>query len=354
MLSAKQIRSGFIDFFKDKEHIFVPSAPVVPIGDETLLFINAGMNQFKDIFLGLSSPDYVRAVNSQKCIRAGGKHNDLEEVGTDTYHHTFFEMLGNWSFGEYYKKEAIEWAWELLTEVWGLPKENFYATVFKDELGEIPTDEEAVGHWKNQPGMDPEHILYLGRKDNFWEMANTGPCGPNSEIHLDRGPDYGELTYLENGQVDVPEEEDSKFGLVGQMRGYKQRVTTSGNIVFEEENRDDLLIAWMLALLAFNLEMGEFTKYESARIFKHIRDPLHLESKFRSRTSNMQPDKRKRYLGGTTGRTGVKVRKPWRPIVPGSKERVGPKKDAPIGSTQKGLWPTYKRPRPNGPRRTMF
>jgi alanyl-tRNA synthetase len=203
-LSGNNIRQQFIDFFvKEKGHTFVRSSSLVPGDDATLLFANSGMVQFKDVFLGTDEREYVRAVNSQKCMRVAGKHNDLEEVGFDGTHHTFFEMLGNWSFGDYYKKEAIEWAWELLTEVWNLPKESLYVSVFKDELGEIPTDDEAAEYWRQQPGLDPEHILYYGRKDNFWEMAATGPCGPNSEIHIDRGPDFGELTYLENGKPDV-------------------------------------------------------------------------------------------------------------------------------------------------------
>ena len=203
-LTGNQIRKQYIDFFVEKKgHTFVRSSSLVPGGDATLLFTNAGMVQFKDVFLGTDKRDYTRAANSQKCMRVAGKHNDLEDVGADDTHHTFFEMLGNWSFGDYYKKEAIEWAWELLTVVWKLPKERLYVTVFKDELGEIPTDEEAAAFWRQQPGLDPEHIQYLGRKDNFWEMANTGPCGPNSEIHIDLGPDHGEFTYLENGKVDL-------------------------------------------------------------------------------------------------------------------------------------------------------
>ncbi|MBN2046076.1 MAG: alanine--tRNA ligase [Anaerolineales bacterium] len=203
-LTGNQIRKQFIDFFVEKkDHTFVPSSSLVPGGDATLLFTNSGMVQFKDVFLGTDKRDYTRAANSQKCMRVAGKHNDLEDVGMDDTHHTFFEMLGNWSFGDYYKKEAIEWAWELLTEVWGLPKDRLYVTVFRDELGEIPTDEEAAEYWKQQPGLDPEHIFFHGRKDNFWEMANTGPCGPNSEIHYDLGPDHGELTYLENGKLDL-------------------------------------------------------------------------------------------------------------------------------------------------------
>ena len=203
ILSGNLIRKQFIDFFAEKGHTFVPSSSLVPGGDATLLFTNSGMVQFKDVFLGTDNRDYVRAANSQKCMRVAGKHNDLEDVGMDDTHHTFFEMLGNWSFGDYYKKEAIEWAWELLTEVWKIPKESLYVTVFRDELGEIPTDDEAASYWKEQPGLNPQHILYFGRKDNFWEMANTGPCGPNSEIHIDLGPAYGEITYLEDGTPDL-------------------------------------------------------------------------------------------------------------------------------------------------------
>ncbi len=194
-LTGSQIRQQFIDFFKEKAgHTFVQSASLVPGGDATLLFTNAGMVQFKDVFLGTDQRPYTRAVNSQKCLRVAGKHNDLEEVGQDDTHHTFFEMLGNWSFGDYYKKEAIAWAWELLTEVWGLPKEHLFTTVFKDEKGEIPSDEEAAGYWRQQPGFAEGHVFYLGRKDNFWEMADTGPCGPCSEIHIDLHPGTGPVT----------------------------------------------------------------------------------------------------------------------------------------------------------------
>ncbi|MFC1997868.1 alanine--tRNA ligase, partial [Chloroflexota bacterium] len=194
-LTGNGIRNTFINFFKEKAgHTFVPSASLVPGGDATLLFTNAGMVQFKDVFLGTDQRPYNRAVNSQKCLRVAGKHNDLEEVGQDDTHHTFFEMLGNWSFGDYYKKEAITWAWELLTEVWSLPKEHLYATVFKDEKDEIPTDEEAAEYWRQQPGFNPDHVIYLGRKDNFWEMADTGPCGPCSEIHIDLRPNDGPVT----------------------------------------------------------------------------------------------------------------------------------------------------------------
>jgi alanyl-tRNA synthetase len=201
-LTGNQIRQSFIDFFKEKAgHTFIPSASLVPGGDATLLFTNAGMVQFKDVFLGTDLRPYTRVVNSQKCLRVAGKHNDLEEVGQDDTHHTFFEMLGNWSFGDYYKKEAIAWAWELLTEEWGLPKEHLYTTVFKDENGEIPSDEDAANYWRQQPGFITDHVFYMGRKDNLWEMADTGPCGPCSEIHIDMNPGQGPVT-LEDFESD--------------------------------------------------------------------------------------------------------------------------------------------------------
>jgi alanyl-tRNA synthetase len=188
--SAKQIRCDFIDFFKSKGHEFVPSSPIVPIDDDTLLFANAGMNQFKDIFLGLSSPEYHRVVNSQKCLRVSGKHNDLEEVGKDTYHHTFFEMLGNWSFDDYFKAEAIDWAWELLTKVWGIEPDKLWATVFQgDTKDNSPPDSDAKSLWPKVTSIPEERVLFGGKKDNFWEMGDTGPCGPCSEIHIDLGPD---------------------------------------------------------------------------------------------------------------------------------------------------------------------
>ena len=177
-MKSSDIRQSFLDFFERKEHTIVRSAPVIPAEDPTLLFTNAGMNQFKDVFLDKGSRPYRRAADTQKCIRASGKHNDLEDVGRDTYHHTFFEMLGNWSFGDYYKKEAIAWAWELMTEVWKLPKERLYATVYRD-------DDESLEIWKNETDIDPAHIMKFDEKDNFWEMGETGPCGPCSEIHID-------------------------------------------------------------------------------------------------------------------------------------------------------------------------
>lgn len=191
-MTSQEIRQQFLDFFKSKDHRIVPSSPVVPFDDPTLLFTNAGMNQFKDVFLGTGTREYKRAANTQKCIRVSGKHNDLEEVGHDTYHHTFFEMLGNWSFGDYYKKEAIMWAWELLTEVWKLPKERLWATVYKD-------DDEAFDLWKKVTDINSKHILRFGEKDNFWEMGDTGPCGPCSEIHINLSDDYDNPSYVNAG-----------------------------------------------------------------------------------------------------------------------------------------------------------
>lgn len=212
MMTSREIRDSFLHFLESKGHRIVPSAPVIPYDDPTLLFTNAGMNQFKDVFLGIGRRDYARAVDTQKCIRVSGKHNDLEEVGRDTYHHTFFEMLGNWSFGDYYKKEAIRWAWELLTEVWKFPKERLWATVFN-------SDDEAEECWRTETDINPNHILRFGEKDNFWEMGETGPCGPCSEIHMDMTPDGSATASLVN--TGTPE------------------VIEIWNLVFIQNNRDE-------------------------------------------------------------------------------------------------------------------
>ncbi len=220
MPSAKEIRQQFIDYFvREHGHTFVPSSSVVPVDDPTLLFTNAGMNQFKDVFLGTGTRPYRRAVNSQKCIRVSGKHNDLEEVGRDTYHHTFFEMLGNWSFGDYYKAEAIAWAWDLLTRVWGIEKERLHATVFAgDEREGLEADEEAYRCWLEFTDIDPTHVHRFGKKDNFWMMGETGPCGPCTEIHIDRTTDKSGGTLINRGDP---------------------RVIEIWNLVFIQYNRDE-------------------------------------------------------------------------------------------------------------------
>jgi len=188
-MTGAEIRSAFIEFFRRRGHEVVPSTSLVPDKDPTLLFTNAGMVQFKNVFLGTEKRASRRAVNSQKCLRLSGKHNDLEEVGRDTYHHTFFEMLGNWSFGDYYKREAIAWAWELFTKEWKLPKDKLYATVFE-------TDDEAEECWRSQSDIARDHILRFGEKDNFWEMGEVGPCGPCSEIHIDGGPEACDMRHV--------------------------------------------------------------------------------------------------------------------------------------------------------------
>ncbi|MBN1761447.1 MAG: alanine--tRNA ligase [Chitinispirillaceae bacterium] len=217
MKSSKEIREEFISFFASHGHRFIRSAPVVPQDDPTLLFTNAGMNQFKSVFLGDNPQKLTRVANSQKCMRVSGKHNDLEEVGRDHYHHTFFEMLGNWSFGDYYKKEAIGWGWELLTQVWKLPKERLFVTIHT-------SDDEAEGFWKSETDIDPKRIMRFGDKSNFWEMGETGPCGPCSEIHYDIGDDASrEATYA-----------DPVAGVNGENDRYREL----WNLVFMQSNRN--------------------------------------------------------------------------------------------------------------------
>lgn len=214
--AANTIRQQFIDFFVGKNHQFIKSAPVVPQDDPTLLFTNAGMNQFKAIFLGENPRGLTRAVNSQKCMRVSGKHNDLEEVGRDHYHHTLFEMLGNWSFGDYYKKEAIRWAWEFLTDVVKLPKDRLFVTVYK-------TDDEAMQLWEQETDIAPSRIMRFAEKENFWEMGDTGPCGPCSEIHFDMGDEATrEQTFA-----------DPVLGVNGQNDRYRE----IWNLVFIQYNR---------------------------------------------------------------------------------------------------------------------
>jgi alanyl-tRNA synthetase len=217
-MTGNQVRDSFLQFFRSRGHDVVPSASLIPPGDPTLLFTNAGMVQFKQVFLGAEKRRNPRAANSQKCLRISGKHNDLEEVGRDTYHHTFFEMLGNWSFGDYYKKEAIAWAWELLTDVWKLPKPDLWVTVYK-------TDDEAEEWWRKATDVGRGRILRFGEKDNFWEMGDTGPCGPCSEIHIDRGP----------GACDHGQEP----GHVCAVNGGCARFIELWNLVFIQYNRDE-------------------------------------------------------------------------------------------------------------------
>jgi len=217
MKSSKEIRNDFIKFFTDRAHNFIPSSPVVPQDDPTLLFTNAGMNQYKAIFLGDNPKGLRRAANSQKCMRVSGKHNDLEEVGRDHYHHTFFEMLGNWSFGDYYKKEAIKWAWELLTDVWKLPKDRLFVTIHNN-------DDEAEGFWKSETDIEHHRIMRFGDKSNFWEMGETGPCGPCTEIHFDMGDAASQkATY-----------NDAIEGVNGQNARYREL----WNLVFMQYNRE--------------------------------------------------------------------------------------------------------------------
>jgi alanyl-tRNA synthetase len=201
-MKAREIRQSFLDFFKRQGHEIVPSAPVIPHGDPTLLFTNAGMNQFKDVFLGTGTRPYKRAADTQKCIRAGGKRSDLEVVGYDGYHHSFFEMLGNWSFGDYYKQESLEWGWQLLTKEWQLDKSVLYATVWGGSSA-VPPDDESLAIWTKMSGLPPARILQFKTKDNFWEMGDTGPCGPCSEIHIDRGPGTCDMQHVPNHKCGV-------------------------------------------------------------------------------------------------------------------------------------------------------
>jgi len=220
-MNSSEIREDFLRFFEGKGHTRVASAPVVLPDDPTLLFTNAGMNPFKDVFLGQGSRDYTRAVDTQKCIRVSGKHNDLEEVGVSERHHTFFEMLGNWSFGDYFKREAIGWAWELLTTTWGLPKERIWGTVFEgNEADGLPPDEEAEALWGETTDLPASRIVRLPAEDVFWEMGNTGPCGPSSELHIYLGDDPAQAT-------------------AEQLRAGHSDFLELWNLVFIQFNRDD-------------------------------------------------------------------------------------------------------------------
>src|SRR4249919_3105873 len=215
MTGVNQVRATFLDYFRKNGHEVVPSAPLVPRNDPTLMFTNAGMVQFKNVFTGQETRPYVRAATSQKCVRAGGKHNDLDNVGYTGRHHTFFEMLGNFSFGDYFKSDAIAFAWELMTKEYGLPKDKLYVSVFRE-------DDEAERLWQEVAGVSKDRIFRLDEKDNFWQMGDTGPCGPCSEIHYDLGPENAE-----------PGREHEQFPLDG-----GGRFVEIWNLVFMQFNRD--------------------------------------------------------------------------------------------------------------------
>jgi len=220
--TADKVRQTYLDFFAARGHTVVSSASLIPQDDPTLLFTNAGMNQFKDVFLSTGTRPYSRATDTQKCMRVAGKHNDLEDVGRDGTHHTLFEMMGNWSFGDYYKREAIAWAWELLTEVYGLDPTRLWATVFEDDKGDLGLDEEADGYWRSETTINPDHIAPFGRKDNFWMMGDTGPCGPCSEIHYDRGAEACDMQDVD--------------GHVCAVNGDCARIVEIWNLVFVQYN----------------------------------------------------------------------------------------------------------------------
>ncbi len=230
-MTSAQVRESFIKFFESKDHLFVRSSPVVPHDDPTLMFTNAGMNQFKAIFLGDNPKGWKRACNSQKCLRVSGKHNDLDVVGRDNYHHTFFEMLGNWSFGDYYKKEAISWAWELLTEVWKLPKERLFATVYED-------DDEAWQIWKEVSGLPDDRIMRFDAHSNFWEMGDTGPCGPCSEIHYDRGDLATQAETFKDPILGVNGENDRYIEIWNNVFMQYERISDGSLIPLKAKNVD--------------------------------------------------------------------------------------------------------------------
>jgi len=278
--TSSQIRQEFLDFFGAKNHAIVSSSPVVPADDPTLLFTNAGMNQFKPLFLGeqktlsFEGKEWMRAANTQKCIRVSGKHNDLEEVGHDTYHHTLFEMLGNWSFGDYFKEEAIAWAWELLVDRWELDPYRLYATVFGgDQEDGLDVDQEAIDLWKSQTNIDHTHILKCGKKDNFWEMGETGPCGPCSEIHID-------------------------------LRSEQERAELDGASLV---NKDDprVMEIWNLVFIQFNrLKSGELQTLPA----KHVDTGMGFEricAVMQAKTSNYDSDVFSPLIQAISNRAGI-------------------------------------------------
>ncbi len=275
--TAAAIRQDFLDFFREKGHTIVPSAPLVPEDDPTLLFINAGMNPFKDVFLGTGTRPFVRAADTQKCLRVSGKHNDLDEVGLDTYHHTFFEMLGNWSFGDYFKADAIKWAWELLVERWGLDPARLYATVHAgDEALGLGPDDEAAALWTSETSLAPENILYQSSKDNFWMMGDTGPCGPCTEIHVD-------------------------------LRDERERAIVPGSALV---NKDDprVMEIWNLVFIQYNaIKEGEATRLE-ALAARHVDTGMGFErvcAVLQGKSSNYDTDLFAAILAETAALAGL-------------------------------------------------
>lgn len=272
-MKLQEIREKYFTFFQGKGHKLVPSAPMVVKNDPTLMFINAGMNQFKDLFLGNAKPTDVRVVNAQKCLRVSGKHNDLEEVGVDTYHHTMFEMLGNWSFGDYFKEEAIDWAWELLTEVYKINPEQLYITVFEgDDQDGVPRDDESIKFWKKH--ITEDRILLANKKDNFWEMGDTGPCGPCSEIHVDIRPEA-------------------------------ERAETPGKSLVNEDH-PQVIEVWNLVFIQFNRKAnGDLEKLPAT----HVDTGMGLERLamvLQEKTSNYDTDLFQRLIQYTAKEAGVK------------------------------------------------
>jgi alanyl-tRNA synthetase len=296
-MTAAEVRNTFLKFFESKGHTIVPSAPIVVKNDPTLMFTNAGMNQFKDWFLGNEAPKYKRVVDTQKCLRVSGKHNDLEEVGVDTYHHTMFEMLGNWSFGDYFKKEAIEWAWELLTEVYKLPKDRLYVTVFEGDAKEgLAFDQDAFDNWKKWIAED--RILNGNKKDNFWEMGDTGPCGPCSEIHIDLRPDAERktvegATLVNNDHPQVIEIWNNVF--MEFNRGWKNDKALA-ELKIEEDYYRKQLASKQIDQSKFNSLRGELlTKYSELRPLpeKHVDTGMGFERLVRAiegKSSNYDTD----------------------------------------------------------------
>jgi alanyl-tRNA synthetase len=230
-MTGNEIRETFLKYFEEHGHTRVRSSPLLPANDPTLLFTNAGMNQFKDVFLGLEKRDYVRATSSQKCVRAGGKHNDLDEVGKTARHHTFFEMLGNFSFGDYFKREAIQLAWEFVTQVLKMPAEHLRVSVFRD-------DDEARALWKEVAGLQDSRIYGLGEKDNFWQMADTGPCGPCSEIFIDLAYVARDFRFPEGATGEWTELDREEFSLEAFVEGGDGgRFLEFWNLVFMQYER---------------------------------------------------------------------------------------------------------------------